>query len=59
MRTKEQYLAGLRRMRRNLYLNGEKIPRDHELQMLKQQDSAIPIYHSPDRVIKGGAQGLR
>jgi aromatic ring hydroxylase len=30
MRTKEQYIEGLRRMRRNLYLNGEKIARDDE-----------------------------
>jgi aromatic ring hydroxylase len=33
MRTKEQYLEGLRRMRRNIYVNGEKIARDDELQM--------------------------
>lgn len=33
MRTKEQYIEGLRKMRRNLYLNGEKIARDDEIQM--------------------------
>lgn len=33
MRTREQYIDGLRKMRPNIYVNGEKIPRDHELQM--------------------------
>ena len=33
MRTKQQYIEGLRKMRRNIYVDGEKIPRDHELQM--------------------------
>ncbi len=31
MRTKQQYIAGLSKMRRNLYLNGEKIDRTDEL----------------------------
>lgn len=30
MRTKEQYFAGLNKLRRNLYFKGEKIGRDHE-----------------------------
>lgn len=30
MRTKEQYLQGLKTKNRNLYLNGEKLDRDHE-----------------------------
>jgi aromatic ring hydroxylase len=33
MRTKEQYIDGLRKMRRNLYMNGEKIGRTDEVQM--------------------------
>ncbi len=33
MRTKEQYVERLRKMRRNLYLNGKKIDRDDELQV--------------------------
>jgi 4-hydroxybutyryl-CoA dehydratase / vinylacetyl-CoA-Delta-isomerase len=33
MRTKQQYIEGLRKMRRNIYANGEKIARDDELQM--------------------------
>ena len=33
MRTKQQYIEGLRKMRRNIYLNGEKIARDDEIQM--------------------------
>src|SRR4030066_19333 len=33
MRTKQQYIEGLRRMRRNIYVNGEKIARDDEVQM--------------------------
>ena len=32
MRTKEQYVEGLRKMRRNLYYNGTLIDRDDELQ---------------------------
>ena len=33
MRTKEQYIKGLRTMRRNIYANGQKIDRDDEVQM--------------------------
>lgn len=33
MRTKEQYVQGLRKMRRNIYVDGNKIDRDDELQM--------------------------
>jgi len=33
MRTKQQYIEGLQKMRRNLYLNGEKIARNDEVQM--------------------------
>ncbi|MFP4452143.1 MAG: 4-hydroxyphenylacetate 3-hydroxylase family protein [Desulfobacterales bacterium] len=33
MRTKQQYLEGLKKLRRNLYFNGEKIDRDDEMQM--------------------------
>src|SRR4030042_2732843 len=33
MRTKQQYIEGLRKMRRNIYVNGEKIARDDEGQM--------------------------
>ena len=33
MRTKEQYVEGLRKMRRNLYLDGRRIDRDDEVQM--------------------------
>ena len=33
MRTKEQYLEKLRKMRRNIYVDGQKIARDDELQM--------------------------
>lgn len=33
MRTKEQYIEGLRKMGRNIYLNGEKINRADEIQM--------------------------
>ncbi|MFW6080439.1 MAG: 4-hydroxyphenylacetate 3-hydroxylase family protein [Desulfosalsimonas sp.] len=33
MRTREQYLEGLKKLRRNLYFNGEKIDRDDEVQM--------------------------
>jgi aromatic ring hydroxylase len=33
MRKKEQYIAGLKKMRRNIYVNGQKIDRDDELQM--------------------------
>lgn len=33
MRTKPEYIAGLRKMRRNLYHNGVKIDRDDELQV--------------------------
>jgi len=33
MRTKEQYVEGLRKMRRNIFVDGEKIDRDDELQM--------------------------
>jgi len=33
MRTKEQYIEGLRKMRRNIYVDGNKIDRDDELQM--------------------------
>jgi len=33
MRTKEQYIEGLSKMKRNLYCNGEKIGRTDELQM--------------------------
>lgn len=32
MRTKEQYIQGLRKMNRNIYVNGEKIDRDDERQ---------------------------
>ena len=31
MRTKEQYVEGLKKMRRNLYFGGDKIARDHEV----------------------------
>jgi 4-hydroxybutyryl-CoA dehydratase/vinylacetyl-CoA-Delta-isomerase len=30
MRTKEQYIEGLKKLKPNLYLNGEKVGRDHE-----------------------------
>jgi len=33
MRTKEQYIEALGKMKRNIYFNGEKISRDDELQM--------------------------
>jgi hypothetical protein len=33
MRTKEQYIEGLRKMKRNLYFNGSKIDRDDEEQL--------------------------
>jgi aromatic ring hydroxylase len=33
MRTKEQYIEGLRKMRSNIYVNGEKINRADEIQM--------------------------
>jgi len=33
MRTKQQYIERLRKMRRNIYVNGEKIARDDEIQM--------------------------
>ncbi len=33
MRTKEQYIKGLRKMKRNLYFNGSKIDRDDEEQL--------------------------
>jgi len=33
MRTKQQYIEGLRKMRRNLYMNGEKISRTDERQI--------------------------
>jgi len=33
MRTKRQYIEGLRKMRRNLHVNGNVIDRDDELQM--------------------------
>ncbi len=33
MRTREQYIEGLRKLRRNLYFNGSKIDRDDEVQM--------------------------
>jgi 4-hydroxybutyryl-CoA dehydratase/vinylacetyl-CoA-Delta-isomerase len=33
MRTKAQYIEGLKKMRRNIYVNGQKIDRDDELQM--------------------------
>jgi len=33
VRTKEQYIEGLRKMRRNIYVDGNKIDRDDELQM--------------------------
>ncbi len=33
MRTKEQYIEGLKKKRRNIYVNGQKIDRDDELQM--------------------------
>src|SRR6056297_252344 len=32
MRTKEQYIEGLKKLRRNVYFNGNKIDRDHEAQ---------------------------
>jgi len=32
MRTKEEYIKGLSKMRRNVYVNGEKIDRDDEMQ---------------------------
>ena len=33
MRTKEQYIEGLRKMRRNIYVDGNLIDRDDEMQM--------------------------
>ncbi|MCK5556828.1 MAG: aromatic ring hydroxylase, partial [Candidatus Hydrogenedentes bacterium] len=33
MRTKEQYIQGLRKMRRNIYVDGNQIDRDDEIQM--------------------------
>ena len=33
MRTKQQYIEGLRKMRRNIYVDGEKIDRTDEMQM--------------------------
>ncbi|MBI5115445.1 aromatic ring hydroxylase [Candidatus Poribacteria bacterium] len=33
MRTKQQYIEGLKKMRRNIYVNGQKIDRTDELQM--------------------------
>ncbi len=33
MRTKQQYIDGLKKMRRNIYVNGQKIDRTDELQM--------------------------
>ncbi len=33
MRTKKQFIEGLKKMRRNIYVDGEKIDRDDELQM--------------------------
>ena len=33
MRTKEQYIEGLSKMKRNIYVNGEKISRVDKIQM--------------------------
>ena len=44
MRTKEQYFEGLKKLRRNLYCNGEKIGRDHE----QLEQSANVIGHTFD-----------
>jgi len=44
MRSKEQYIEGIKKLRRNLYYNGEKIGRDHE----DLEQSANVIGHSFD-----------
>lgn len=48
MRTKEQYLEGLRKMRRNLYLNGEKISRDDEIQMPAIETMSVTFDYAAD-----------
>lgn len=41
MRTKQQYLDGLNKLKRNLYFGGEKISRDHEV--LEQPSNVIGV----------------
>ncbi len=48
MRTREQYLEGLRKMRRNLYLNGEKIDRDDEIQRPTINTMALTFDYAHD-----------
>ncbi len=48
MRTKEQYLERLRKMRRNLYLNGEKISRDDEIQMAAIETMSVTFDYAAD-----------
>lgn len=50
MRTKEQYLEGLKKMKRNLYHNGEKIDRDdpEQLPALNVMGVTFDAAHDPD-----------
>jgi aromatic ring hydroxylase len=48
MRSKQQYIEGLRKMRRNLYLNGEKIARDDEVQMPTINTMGLTLDYAAD-----------
>lgn len=53
MRTKDQYIEGLRKMRRNLYFNGEKIARDDEVQMAAIETMGVTFDYAADPKYEG------
>lgn len=48
MRSKQQYIEGLRKMRRNLYLNGERVARDDEVQMPTINTMGLTLDYAAD-----------
>jgi len=54
MRTKQQYIQGLSKMKRNIYFNGERIDRTDELQM----DCINTIGTTFDEALKPENEGL-
>jgi aromatic ring hydroxylase len=53
MRTKQQYIEGLRKMRRNIYVNGEKIARDDEVQMPTIHTMGLTFDYAADPKYEG------
>jgi aromatic ring hydroxylase len=50
MRTSEQYLKKLQKMNRNVYMDGQKVPRDHEQFMpgVKLMGTTFDLAYDPE-----------